>query len=159
MTFSTPDLYDAFQQTVQVAEAGLIHFGCNKPFCGQVVTVECPNDNSLVAQLLKSPGEGKVLVVQAHGSKQFAFLGDNLALAAIKNGWAGVVINGCVRDVEILENLSLGIMALGCMPRKTDKRGLGELGQPAKFLGITISQGDWLYADINGVLISSTSLI
>lgn len=157
--FSTPDLYDNFSDQVQVADAGLLHYGGKTHLYGQAVIVQCPNDNSQVGKYLKSDGKGKVLVVNANNSKQFAFLGDILAKSALQNQWHGVIINGCVRDVEILQTLPLPIMALGATPRKTHKQGLGEKLSATSFLSITIEQNNWLYGDLNGLLVSKHRLV
>ncbi len=157
--FTTPDLYDAHLAHVQVADAGFCQFGGVSHLMGQAVTITCPNDNSLVGELLRTPGDGKVLVVDAGASRQFAFLGDQLAEHAIKNNWQGVVVNGCIRDIEIIQTLPLAVMALGSTPRKTDKRGLGEQVAAVSFASVTIEQGDWLYGDTNGLLISPNKLV
>ncbi|MCF6458705.1 ribonuclease E activity regulator RraA [Pseudoalteromonas sp. MMG024] len=157
--FTTPDLYDEYSDQLQVASAGLLHFGKVTKFTGQAITIQCPNDNSKVGELLKSNGDGKVLVVDANNAQKFAFLGDNLAKFAIENNWQGIIVNGCVRDVEILEQMSLAIMARGCVPRKTQKQGLGEQVRAVSFLDITIHNGDWIYGDRNGLLVSKSQLI
>lgn len=156
--FSTPDLYDKHGEALQVMHHGLMHFGLKKHMKGQVVIVQCPDDNSLVAESLKQAGDNKILVVDALDSKTFAFLGDNLALFGIENQWAGVVINGCVRDVEILKGLPFCVMALGHTPRKTQKQGKGQYLEQINLLGAKISKNDWLYADENGIVISSVKL-
>lgn len=157
--FTTPDLYDDYSNQLQVASAGLFHFGKVTKFAGQAITIQCPNDNSLVGELLKSNGDGKVLIVDANNSQQFAFLGDNLAKSAIENNWQGIIVNGCVRDIEILEHMPLAIMARGCIPRKTLKQGFGEQVSAVSFLDITINKGDWVYGDRNGLLVSQSKLI
>lgn len=157
-SFTTPDLYDDYSDSLQVANAGLFHFGKETKLFGQAITIQCPNDNSLVGELVKTNGEGKVLVVDANNSLEFAFLGDNLAEHAIRNHWQGIIINGCVRDIEILEQMPLPIMARGNTPRKTQKQGLGEKVSAVSFLNITIHSGDWVYGDRNGLLISKKEL-
>lgn len=156
--FTTPDLYDDYGDQLQVANTGLFHYGNLTKLYGQAVTIQCPNDNSLVGELLRTKGDGKVLVVDANNSQKFAFLGDNLAQYAIENNWRGIVVNGCVRDIEILENMPLTIMARGNTPRKTHKQGLGEKVSTVSFLDITIHNGDWVYGDRNGLLVSQKEL-
>ena len=157
--FTTPDLYDEYSSQVQVADAGLQHFGGKTSFSGQAITIHCPNDNSLVGTLVRTNGQGKVLIVDANNSKQFAFLGDNLAKLALENNWQGIVVNGCVRDIEILTTLPIAIMALGSTPRKTVKEGLGSKVNALSFLSTTICNNDWVYGDLNGLLISKKPLI
>ncbi|WP_440906249.1 putative 4-hydroxy-4-methyl-2-oxoglutarate aldolase [Catenovulum sp. SX2] len=157
--FSTPDLFDENQQIVKVMSYGLQHYGNKRMFAGQVTTVNCPDDNSYVLKILEQEGLGKVLLINAFASKKFAFLGDQLAELAIKNNWQGIVVNGCVRDVELLRNMPLGILALGQVPASTNKRGLGELDRPVEMLDVVVKPGDWLYADENGVLVSANSLM
>ena len=156
--FTTPDLYDEHRDHVQVADSGLQHFGNKTHFYGQVVTVTCPDDNSFAGNILYENGEGKVLIVDGFASKRFAFIGDMIAERALKNGWHGIVINGCCRDIEILATLDLPVMALGATPRCTTKRGLGAKDHPVNMLNTTINTGDWVYADVNGLIISSKAL-
>ncbi len=156
--FTTPDLYDEYGDNLQVMDHGLSHFGKSRYMKGQAVIIRCPEDNSLVGEFLRQPGESKVLIVDAQGSKSFAFLGDNLAISAIKNQWSGIIINGCVRDVEILKTLPFCVMALGYVPRKTKKQGLGSVLSSLTLLGAEVSEGDWVYADENGVVISKMEI-
>jgi len=156
--FTTPDLYDEYGDTLQVMDHGLSHFGKSRYMKGQAVIIRCPEDNSLVGEFLRQSGESKVLIVDAQGSKSFAFLGDNLAISAIKNQWSGIIINGCVRDVEILKTLPFCVMALGHVPRKTKKQGLGCVLSSISLLGAEVSESDWVYADENGVVISKTEI-
>lgn len=153
-----PDLCDKFPESTQVLECQFIGFGQHQTFSGQAVTVKCFEDNSIVKSLVNSPGNGRVIVVDGGGSTRRALLGDMLAEAAVKNGWAGLVINGYIRDVATINTLAIGVKALGATPIKTDKRGLGDLNIDIRFAGVKISQGDWIYADQNGVLISKQPL-
>ena len=158
VTFTTPDLSDAAPS----ARALLLpwrDFGGIAVFSGRAVTVKCFEDNSLIKALVQSPGEGRVIVVDGGESHRRALLGDQLAAAAVENGWSGLVIAGVVRDVEILETLELGVKALGCCPQKTDKRGEGQQGIDIEVGGTTVCDGDYIYADKNGVLVSREALI
>lgn len=156
--FSLPDLCDAFGDVVTVLEPMFSGFGGVDAFGGPVVTIKCFEDNSLVAEQVLMPGKGRVLVVDGGGSMRCALLGDNLAQKAADNGWAGVLIYGCVRDVEILADITVGVQALAAHPRKSVKKGIGELDVPVTFAGVTIRPGDHLYADANGVLCSPQAL-
>lgn len=158
MTVSTPDLCDEFENEIQIAEPVLKHFGGKKAFSGKVVTVKCFEDNSKVKELLDQPGEGRVLVVDGEGSLRRSLLGDMLGEKAVINGWAGIVVYGAVRDIEMLEKLSLGILALAPIPLKTEKLGKGEIDVAVSFAGLNIRPGDYLYADKSGVIIASRRL-
>lgn len=159
LNFSTPDLFDAFREQVQTAESGLHHYGKIRQFCGQALTVTCPEDNSYAVEALKQPGQGKILVIDGFATKKFAFIGDMMAENVINNGWAGVIVNGCCRDIEILAEMNVAVMALGVTPRSTLKRGFGDAGQQISLLSAEINQGDWLYADVNGLVISDKPLL
>ena len=158
MSWSTPDLCDANPDLVQVSEIQWQNFGGNTAFNGEIVTVKCFEDNSLVKEQCSQPGAGKVLVVDGGGSMRHALLGDMIAAEAVKNGWAGLVIYGCVRDIEVLETLPLGVKALGSIPLKTEKRGLGDLNVQVRFGGVNFVPGHAIYADKNGVLVSPQAL-
>jgi len=112
-----------------------------------------------VRELVNRPGQGRVMVIDGGGSLRRALLGDQLAIKAAEQGWEGIVIYGAVRDVGTLATLALGVKALAPCPVKTEKRGLGELDAVVSFAGVTIHQGDYVYADLNGVLVSATRLI
>ena len=158
MTVSVPDLCDDHFEELSVLPPGLVDFGARSRFCGEIVTVKCFEDNSLVRELVRSEGRGRVIVVDGGGSMRRALLGDLLAAKAVENGWQGLVINGCVRDVEILRSLDLGVKALGANPVKTDKRGEGQQDVPVDFGGVRIVPGRYLYADDNGVVVALRDL-
>lgn len=159
MTISTPDLCDEYGDEVRVLEPIFKHYGGVRQFGGEVETIKCFEDNSRVAELVKTPGNGRVLVVDGEGSPCRSLLGDNLAAAAVTNGWSGIVIYGYIRDVEEIEPMSVGVMALGTIPRKTEKRGVGEVGVALEFAGVTIKPGDYLYADGTGIIIAEKALV
>lgn len=157
--FSTPDLYDEHADVVRVLEPIFNNYGLKKNFYGEVVTIKCFEDNSLVKEQAAKGGKGKVMVVDGGASLRKALLGDLIAESAMKNGWEGIVINGCIRDVDIISKLQLGVKALNSTPRKTERRGLGDLNVTVMFAGETIVPGDFIYADNNGILVSSKKLI
>ncbi|NAS96698.1 ribonuclease E activity regulator RraA [Pseudomonas syringae] len=158
MHYITPDLCDAYPEQVQVVEPMLSNFGGRDSFGGQIVTLKCFEDNSLVKEQVELDGKGKVLVVDGGGSLRCALLGDMLAEKAAKNGWEGLVIYGCVRDVDMLAQTDLGVQALASYPKRSEKRGVGQLDLPVTFGGVTFRPGDYLYADNNGVIISPSPL-
>lgn len=155
---STPDLCDAHADRVRVLDPILHSFGGRTRFAGPIATVKCFEDNSRVKERAGEAGEGRVLVVDGGGSLHRALLGDRLARQAADNGWSGIVVYGCVRDVEILRELPIGIMALNRCPMKTDRQGHGEVDVPVTFAGVTLSSGDYLYVDENGVLLADRPL-
>jgi len=141
MTLSVPDICDDFFDEIQVLEPLFSDYGGARKFCGEIVTLKCFEDNSLVRDLVRSEGKRRVIVVDGGGSLRRAMLGDLLAAKAAENGWQGLLINGCVRDVEILETIDLGVKALNCIPVKTDKRGEGQLDIPVSFAGVHFEPG------------------
>ena len=158
MNWTTPDLCDNHPE-VAVADPVFRDYGGNPAFCGRIVTTDCFEDNSRVRDLVATDGRGKVLVVQGGGSLRRSLLGDMLAERAVANGWSGLLINGCVRDVEALAKLPLGVKALAACPVKTEKLGVGEVDVAVTFAGLTFSPGHWLYADRNGVVVAVTDLL
>ncbi|WP_317930601.1 ribonuclease E activity regulator RraA [Halioxenophilus sp. WMMB6] len=152
--WTTPDLCDAFPDDVQVLQPMLRNFGGNHSFGGEIVTIKCHEDNSLVKEQASLPGRGRVMVVDGGGSLRKALLGDMIAEAAVKNGWAGLIIYGCVRDVDALAELPLGVQALASIPLKTEKRGIGDFNRSVSFGGVTFEPGAFVYADNNGVIVA-----
>lgn len=158
MEYITPDLCDKYGEAVEVVEPMFSNFGGIESFGGEIVTVKCHEDNSVVKEQVGLPGEGRVMVVDGGGSMRNALLGDMLAEAAAKNGWAGIIINGCIRDVDIIMQTGLGVQAIATNPRKTEKRGLGDLNVDVKFGGVVFRPGHYVYADNNGVIVSKEPL-
>jgi regulator of ribonuclease activity A len=158
MAYSVPDICDEFFEELSVLDPLFSDFGARHKFCGEIVTVKCFEDNSKVRELVNSEGRGRVIVVDGGSSLRRALLGDLLAAKAADNGWQGLLINGCVRDVEILATIDLGIKALNSHPVKTDKRGEGQVGVEVTFAGATVWPGDYLYADANGVAVARRDL-
>ncbi len=156
---STPDIADEFPEDVQALALDLRNFGGIGQFSGEAVTIKCHEDNSLLKELVGTPGEGRVIVVDGGGSTRRALLGDMLAENAASNGWAGLVINGVIRDVDQVADTALGVQALGAIPLKTKKLGVGQQDIPVSFGGVTIHPGDHVYADNNGVLIARRKLL
>jgi regulator of ribonuclease activity A len=157
-TFSTPDLADEAPASMAI-ELQFNNYGGLSHFAGPAVTIKCHEDNSLVKACVGEPGEGRVIVVDGGGSLRRALLGDMLAEQAAENGWAGLVIFGAIRDVDEIGKTALGVQALGTTPLKTEKLGMGQRDVPVAFGGVTIRPGDYVYADNNGVIISTKSLL
>jgi regulator of ribonuclease activity A len=160
MSWSTPDLCDAHSENVRVV-TGIAwrQFGGRQAFSGRVETVQCFEDNSRIKEQLAEPGNGKVLVVDGGGSLRHALIGDLIAAGAVENGWSGVIIHGACRDVDVLSGLDIGVLALGCVPIKSVRRGEGQLNGPVRFGGVTFHPGDHVYADNNGIIVADRALI
>jgi regulator of ribonuclease activity A len=160
--FATCDLCDAHEKAqppvLQVLPPVFHGFGTTARFCGPVATVRCFEDNSRVKEAVESPGEGRVLVVDGGGSVRRALVGGNLAVSARQNGWAGIVVDGAVRDAFELRAAGIGIRALALMPARSTKRNEGERDVPVTIQGVAVRPGFWLYADEDGILVSPRPL-
>ena len=150
---ATADLSDELDRDVQVMAPSWNDYGGVQSFSGPAATVRCHDDNSKVREMLESAGEGRVLVVNGGNSEQCALLGDMLGDLAVANGWAGVIVNGCVRDSQALGKLPIGVKAKGTHPRKSVKAGKGETEVSIAFAGVTVNPGDMIYADADGILV------
>ena len=157
-TLRTTDLCDRHGELLQVVEPVFRHFGGRRQFSGPIATIRCPHDNSLVRERVALPGEGRVLVVDGGDWRQHALLGGRLAALAAANGWAGILVNGCVRDVTELAAAQLGVMARAPHPLRTEKRGLGERDVVVAFAGAVFEPGHFLYADEDGIVVSPRPL-
>lgn len=158
MEIITPDLCDEFPEVIQVVTPMFNNYGGKKSFGGEIVTVKCFEDNSVVKEQVATPGKGKVMVVDGGGSLRAALLGDMLAEKAAENQWEGIIVYGCIRDVDVIAKTNLGVQALRTHPMKTDKRGIGDLNVVVTFAGVTFKPGDFVYADNNGIIVSSKNL-
>lgn len=159
----TTDLLDNNEALIQQEQLRIVapmfqRYGGKTAFAGQIVTLKLFEDNSLVRAVLGEPGTGKVLVIDGGGSMRCALLGDQLAEMAVKNGWEGVVVYGCIRDSAAINGLPLGVRALNTHPLKTVKKNIGERDVNVTFGGATLKPGEWLYADEDGVIVSTTAL-
>lgn len=158
MAYATTDLSDAHPQA-QVADPVFRDFGGRLAFHGQAKTLKVYEDNALVRATLETPGEGRVLVIDGGGSARCALVGGNLGALAVKNGWAGILVYGYIRDSEEIGSQAVGVKALGLHPRKSEK-GLhsAQVDKTLRFAGLTVSSGDWVYADRDGIVVSSAPL-
>jgi len=159
MSFLTTDLYDANEGRVAVVEPMFRAYGGRARFAGQVVTLKVYEDNTRVREVLAEPGQGKILVVDGGGSLRCALLGDQIADLAVKNGWEGIVIYGCIRDSGDINGMPLGVRALDTNPKKSVKRNEGTRDLVLNFGGVDFTPGHWLYADEDGVLVSAKPLV
>lgn len=160
--FSTCDLCDALEEdtsgSFRVLPPVFRDFGAAARFCGPVATLRSLEDNSRVREAVNTPGEGRVLVVDGGGSVRRALVGGNLAAAAARNGWAGIVVNGAVRDLAELQAAGIPVKALALMPLRSTKRGEGQAGLAVEIQGVWVRPGEWLYADEDGIVVSAKPL-
>lgn len=163
MKFATCDLCDAHEDRLSNGSLSVLPpvfraFGKRLRFAGPVRTLKVFEDNVLVRQALEQAGEGSVLVVDGGGSLRCALVGGNLGALAEKNGWAGIVVHGCIRDVEEIDACDIGVRALATHPQRSVRKGTGEADCPVSIAGVAVRPGDWVYADADGLLVSQEQL-
>ncbi|MBC7443415.1 MAG: ribonuclease E activity regulator RraA [Ramlibacter sp.] len=149
----TADLYDARGEELQSVSLQFQDLGGRARFTGPIRTVTCFQDNALLKSVLSTPGDGAVLVIDGGGSLETALMGDMIADLAVQNGWAGVVINGAIRDRVAIGTMELGVKALGSNPRKSSKAGVGVTDAVVEFGGVTFTPGRTVYCDEDGILV------
>ena len=164
MTFATTDLCDDNPQMLEdgrlaVLAPGYRHFGQRATFSGRVTTLKVFEDNALVRSTLEAPGHGNVLVIDGGASLRRALVGGQLALLAQDNGWAGIVVDGCVRDADEINACEIGVRALGLHPQRSARKGVGERNERVVVGGVPVTPGDWLYADADGILVAQQKLV
>ncbi|RZI41047.1 RraA family protein [Herbaspirillum sp. HC18] len=163
MTFATCDICDANEDklgngTLAVLPPVFQKFGKRVKFSGQAATLKVFEDNVLVRSTLETPGNGRVLVVDGGGSLRCALVGGNLGVLAEKNGWAGIIVNGCIRDSEEINACDIGVRALATHPQRSVRKGVGDRELRVSIAGVAVNPGDWIYADADGVLVSAQKL-
>jgi regulator of ribonuclease activity A len=163
MTFATCDICDANEDklangTLAVLPPVFQKFGMQLTFSGLATTLKVFEDNVLVRSILETPGNGNVLVVDGGGSLRCALVGGNLGVLAEKNGWAGIIVNGCIRDSEEINACDIGVRALAIHPQRSVRKGVGDRDLRVTIAGVAIEPGDWIYADADGVLVSKQKL-
>ena len=156
--WNTPDLCDDHPNEIAVFAPMYHNYGGVERFFGEVETVKCFEDNSRVKELLATPGNGRVLVVDGGASVRHALIGDLIAAEAISNGWSGIVIRGACRDVHELRTMAFGVRAMASIPIKSIRKGAGEANVELNLDGVTVRPGMWLYADETGMVLSPTPL-
>ncbi|WP_448656734.1 ribonuclease E activity regulator RraA [Microbacterium lacticum] len=152
-TIATADLYDERGDELDSLALQLHDIGGHVAFDGPVRTIRCHRDNALVKELLATPGEGAVLVIDGGGSLESALVGDLIAASAVENGWAGIIVHGAIRDRVAIGELPLGVKALGSNPRKSAKAGVGEVNVPVEIAGVVFRPGAHVWADADGILV------
>lgn len=163
MPFATTDLCDDHPQLLEDGRLAVLpprfqHLGRRVKFSGRVTTLKVFEDNTLVRATLEAPGNGNVLVIDGGASMRCALVGGQLALLAQDNGWAGIVVDGCVRDSDEINACEIGVRALGVHPQKSAKKGAGERNARVLIGGVPVHPGDWIYADADGVLVAQQKL-
>jgi len=155
---SLPDISDLHSDSIQIGKLRLASYGQKSSIAGEIVTVSCTDDNSIVKSVLSRDGQNKILVIDATGVAHASMVGDQIAESALNNNWAGIFVNGYVRDVEILGTLDLGIFARGSVARKTDKQDHGFEDIMVSFGSTIMRSGNWLYVDENGWIVADREL-
>ena len=150
---ATADLVDELGPDVRSCDTQFRQFGGRAAFAGPISTVRSFEDNALLKSVLSEPGDGAVLVIDGAGSLHTALVGDVIAGLGQSNGWAGIIVNGAVRDAATLRTLDIGIKALGTNPRKSAKTGQGERDVVVELGGIRFVPGDIAYSDDDGIVV------
>lgn len=158
MDYNTSLLCDIYADTIDVVEPLLTNFGGRSSFAGEVVTIKCFESVGLIYKMLEENGVGKVLLIDGGGSLRRALVNANIAELAVENGWEGLVVNGCIREVDALEELDIGIQAITAIPVGAEDNEVGEVNVPVNFAGVSFLPEDILYADSTGIIISPEPL-
>ena len=157
--FTVPDICDAHGDMIAIGDIFLTSYGGIEKFFGEIRTVDCPHSNSVVKELVQENGEGKVLVINHSGDKLCSMVGDQIAQKAYENNWKGIFVNGYIRDIEVIKNISIGVCAKNVFPMKTDKTvGVGTKDTSFKIGSVEIRSGNWIYVDTNGWVVSKNKL-
>ena len=157
-SFSTADLLDEYPESIVLME-NFLSFGEVLTFFGKAKAIHAPEDNSLVRQALETKGNHQVLVIDGGASRACALVGDQLALLAIENEWAGIIVNGYIRDSAVIAEMPIGIKALGTNPRKSTKKNRGQADIQLTIAQVPIRPGSWIYSDADGIIISEHNLL
>lgn len=158
MSRPTADIYDEFADRVQVALPMFNDYGQKRKFSGPVSTIKVHEDNSLVRTALEKKGNGRVLVVDGGGSLGCALVGDMLAKLGQDNGWEGIIVYGCIRDSAVIASMDIGVKALNTNPKKSVKKGTGDVDIPVEFASVRFEPGSYAYADEDGILLANEKL-
>lgn len=154
MRIDTSELCDIYSDQVDVVEPIFSSFGGKSAFFGKITTVKCFENNGLIAEVLEENGEGRVLLVDGGGAVRRALIDAEMAQLAADNGWEGIIVNGAVRQLDVLETLDIGIQALAPIPVGASSDTHGEVDTPVNFGGVTFLPEDYIYADLTGIILS-----
>ena len=163
MMFATTDLCDAHADLLDDGRLAVLPpvfraFGQYLRFHGRATTLKVFEDNALVRTMLQTRGDGHVLVIDGGASLRRALVGGQLGVLAQQNGWAGIVVDGCIRDSDEINACAIGVRALAVHPRKSSKAGAGERDLAVCISGVPVHPGDWIYADADGILVARQQL-
>ncbi|WP_028025875.1 ribonuclease E activity regulator RraA [Enterovibrio calviensis] len=162
MEYNTSELCDAYLEQVDVLEPMMSSYGGRSSFGGQITIIKCYENNSLIREVAEQNGVGRVMLIDGGGSLRRALIDAEIAKTAAENGWEGLVVYGCVRDVDSLDEIDIGIQALASFPVGAESSdtgmGVGESDVPVNFGGVTFIPEDHLYADNTGVILSQESI-
>ena len=159
MNFTTADLCDEFESLVKIAKPLFQDYGQLKSYYGEIATVKVFEDNMLVRKTLETEGRKRILIVDGSASIRVALVGDQLAQIAYEHGWTGIVVNGCIRDSAEIANIPIGLKALNTIPKKSIKKGLGEVDVSVEFAGLVFNPKSYLYADQDGIVLAEKNLL
>lgn len=154
MRIDTSELCDMYSDQVDVVEPIFSSFGGRSTFFGKVTTVKCFESNGLIAEVLEEEGQGRVLLIDGGGAVRRALIDAELAQIAVDNGWEGIIVNGAVRQLDVLETLDIGIQALAPIPVGAEDTMIGEVDTPVNFGGVSFLPEDYVYADLTGIILS-----
>lgn len=154
MRVDTSELCDVYSDQVDVVEPIFSSFGGRARFFGKITTVKCFESNGLIAETLEEEGQGRVLLIDGGGAVRRALIDADLAQLAVDNGWEGIIVNGAVRQLDVLETLDIGIQALAPIPVGAEDTLMGEVDTPVNFGGVTFLPEDYVYADLTGIILS-----
>ena len=157
--FTTADLWDNHEALLRCVDPIFNHFGNKKVFSGKITTLKLFEDNSFVRKQLETDGKNKVLIIDGGASLRCALLGDQLATLAIQKKWEGIIVNGSIRDSQVINSMNIGIRALNTSPVKSIKRNIGEIDNPVTFGGVTFISDHYVYVDSDGILLSKDNLL
>ena len=159
MTIFTADLCDEYSEKVQVLGAGYKNYGGADNCQGEIITIKLDKNNAdLVSLLRDEEGNGKVVVVDVD-QEYFAVVGENLMKFAHKNNYAGIVVNGYIRDTFQIKDIPVALYALDTCPRKSIPVTSGEREIPFSFGGVDFVQGSYLYADTDGIILAAEKIL
>jgi regulator of ribonuclease activity A len=160
MTFTTAKLCDTYSgvQTLQISEALFQAYGANSTFSGVITTLKTFEDNVLVRAVLEEKVQNRVLVIDGGGSHRCALINNELATLAVNNGWQGIIIYGCIRDSEMIAKLPIGLRALHTHPLQSHKKDHSDRDLLVSFAGVNFKKDNYLYADMDGIIVSETML-
>ncbi|MES3024226.1 MAG: ribonuclease E activity regulator RraA [Pseudomonadota bacterium] len=163
MTFFTTDLCDEHPQLLEEGRLSVLppvfrRFGQRASFSGRATTLKVFEDNALVRSTLEAPGNGNVLVIDGGASLRRALVGGQLAVLARDRGWAGIIVDGCVRDSAEIDACDIGVRALATHPQRSGRTGAGTRNERVFISGVAVNPGDWIYVDLDGVLVAAQKL-